>query len=89
MPACLTTTGVNIVNLIKVDHAVSSKLHASQGAMAIVQVGGTFAPAANFLACSTPLAANVQNTSESFACSLGLFTVAGPATYWLCKVTLC
>ena len=36
----------------------------------------TFAPAANFFACSTPLAASVQNTSESFACSLGRLTVA-------------
>ena len=34
----------------------------------------TLAPAANFLACSTPLAARLQKTSESFACSLGLLT---------------
>ncbi len=34
----------------------------------------TLAPAASFFACSTPLAASVQNTSESFACSLGLLT---------------
>lgn len=37
----------------------------------------TLAPAANFLACSTPLAARLQKTSESFACSRGLLT----ATY--------
>lgn len=34
----------------------------------------TLAPAANFLACSTPLAARLQKTSESLACSLGLLT---------------
>ena len=34
----------------------------------------TLVPAASFLACSTPLAARVQNTSESLACSLGLLT---------------
>ena len=40
----------------------------------VFTVNNTFAPAASFFACSTPLAASVQNTSESFACSLGLLT---------------